>query len=43
MLDSFYHMTLKILKNCNFGVETLRFSLILRNVTMDVIRFPVNL
>ena len=27
MLDSFYHMTLEILKNCTFGVETLRFSL----------------
>ena len=41
MLDSIYHMTLKH-KNCIFGVKTLRFSLILRNVIMDVITFPVN-
>ena len=39
MLDSIYHMTLKILKNAYFGVKTSRVSLILRNVIM----FPVNL
>ena len=39
MLDSVYHMTLKILRNFIFGVKTSRVSLILRNV----ITFPVNL
>ena len=29
MLDSVYHMTLKILKNCIFGVKRSRFFLIL--------------
>ena len=44
MLDSIYHMTLKILKNCIFGVKTSRFSLILCNVIMDVITLrPENL
>ena len=43
MLDFIYHMTLKILKNCIFGVETSRFSHILRNVIIDVITFPENL
>ena len=31
MLDSFYHMTSKILKNCIFGVK--RFSLISHKTT----------
>ena len=43
MLDSIYHMTLKILKNCIFGVKTSRFSLILRKVIMNFIMFPENL
>ena len=43
MSDSIYYMTLKILKNCIFGVKTSRFSLILRNVIMEVIMFPENL
>ena len=43
MLDSIYHMTLKILKNCIFGVKPSRFSLILRNVIMGVITLPENL
>ena len=43
MLDSIYHMSLKLLKHCIFGVKTSRFSLILRNVIMDVITFPENL
>ena len=42
-LHSIYHMTLKILKKCIFGVKTSIFSLILCNVIMDVITFPVNL
>ena len=41
-LDSIYHMTLKILKK-KICVKTSRVSLILRNVIMDVITFPVNL
>ena len=43
MLDSIYHMTLKILQNCIFGVKTSRFPLILRNGIMDVITFHENL
>ena len=43
MLDSIYHMRLKMLKNCIFGVKASRFSLVLRNVIMDVITFPENL
>ena len=43
MLDSIYQMKLKILRNCIFGVKTSRFSLILRNVIMDVIMIPKNL
>ena len=42
MLDSSYHMTLKHLKIAIFGVKTLRFFVILRNIIMDVITFPVN-
>ena len=37
MLDSIYHMTLKILYNHIFGVKTLMFCHPLRNVIMDVI------
>ena len=45
MVDAIYHMTLKLLINCIFGVKTSRFSLILHNVIMDmdVITFPENL
>ena len=43
IIDSIYHMTLKILKNCIFGVKTSIFSLILCNVIMNVITFPENL
>ena len=32
VLDSIFHMTLQILKNCVFGVNKLRFSPLLRNV-----------
>ena len=42
MLDSIFH-DIKILKNCIFGVKTSIFSLILRNIIMDVITFPENL
>ena len=34
MLVSFYHMTLKILKNCSFPVKISIFSPLLRNVIM---------
>ena len=34
---------IKILKICIFGVKTSRFSLILRNVIMDLITYPENL
>ena len=34
---------IKNLNNCNFGVKTSRFSLILRSFIMDVITFPKNL
>ena len=37
MLDSIYHMTLKLIKNCISGVKTSRFCHLLRNVLMDVI------
>ena len=37
MLDSIYHMTLKLLKNCTFGVKKQKCCHILRNVIMDVI------
>ena len=38
MLDSiFYHMTLKLLKNRIFGMETSRFCHLLCNVIMEVI------
>ena len=43
VIDSIYHMTLKILKNYIFAVKTSRFSLILRTFFMDVITFPENL
>ena len=37
MLNSIYHMTLKLLKNHIFGEKTSRFCHVLRNVKMDVI------
>ena len=37
MLDSIYHMTLKLLKNRIFGVKTSTFCHILRSVIMDLI------
>ena len=43
MLDSCYHMTLKLIKNRIFCVNTSRFCHLLRNVIMDVITFPENL
>ena len=43
MLDSIYHMTLKLIKIRILGVKTSRFCHLLRNVIMDVITFPENL
>ena len=37
ILDCTYHMTLKLFKNCIFGVITLRLRHILRNDIMDII------
>ena len=37
MVDSIYHMTLKLLKNLNFEVKKSRFCHLLHNVIMDVI------
>ena len=42
MLDSIYHMTLRLLWNLISAVKTLYFCYV-RNVVMDVITFPVNL
>ena len=36
MLDSIYHMALKLLKNRIFGVKTSRFCHLLCDVIMDV-------
>ena len=38
MLDSIYHMTLKLIKNHVFGVKTSKFFHLLRYVIMEVIR-----
>ena len=43
MLDSIYHMTLKLIKNRILGVETSRFCHLLCNIIMDVIKFPKKL
>ena len=37
MLDSIYHMTLKLLKNQICGVKNIKICHILRNIVMDVI------
>ena len=37
MLDSIYHMTLRLLLNLISGVKTLQFCHYVRNVVMDVI------
>ena len=41
MLDSIYHLTFKL--KITFLRENSRFCHLLRNVTMDVIKFPKNL
>ena len=43
MIVSFYlSHDIKTLRTVSFGVKHIRFPLILRNVKMDVITFPVN-
>ena len=37
MLDSFYHMTLKLLKSGIFDVNTSSFCHLLHNIIMDAI------
>ena len=37
LLDSIYHMTLKLLKNLIFAVKTSRFCHLLRNVIINII------
>ena len=43
MLDSIYHMTLRLLCNLISAVKTLSFCHYVRNVVMDIKTFPVNL
>ena len=43
MLDSIYHMTLKLIKNRIFDVQRSRICHLLRSVIMDVIMYPENL
>ena len=43
MLDSIYHMTLRLLRNIISDVKTLKFCVYLRNLAMDVITFLENL
>ena len=43
MLDSNCYMTLQLIKNGIFGVQTSIFCHLLRNVKTDVIMFPENL
>ena len=43
MLDSIYHMILKLIKNRIFGEKTSIICHLLRNVIIDVITFPENL
>ena len=43
MLDSIYHMTLKLVKDHIFGVKTYRFCHPLCSLIMEVITVPENL
>ena len=43
ILDSIYHMTLRLLLKFHFCRKTLYFCHYVRNVVMDVITFPKNL
>ena len=43
ILDSIYHMTLKLLKNCIFDVKMSKFYHLLCNVIIEVMSFLENL
>ena len=43
LLDSFYHMTLKLIKNHTLGVKTSRFCHLLRKLIMESITLSTNL
>ena len=43
MLDSIYHMTLRLLRNLISDVKPLKLCVHVRNVVMDIITFPENL
>ena len=43
ILDSIYHMTLRLLWNLISGVKKIRFLHYVCNVIMDVVTFPENL
>ena len=43
MLDSIYHMTLRLLRNLISAIKTLKFCHHVCNVVMEVIPFPENL
>ena len=43
MLDSIYHMTLKLLENCILGMKASKFCHLLCSVIMDVIMLRKNL
>ena len=43
MLDSIYHMTLRLIWSLISDVKTLNFCRYVRNIVMDVIMFPINL
>ena len=43
MLDTIYHMTLRLLRKLISGVKKISFGHYVCNVIMDVITFPENL
>ena len=43
MLDSIYHMTLRLPSNLISGVKKIRFCHYVRNIIMDIITFPENM
>ena len=43
MLDSIYHMTLRLLLNLISAIKTLKFCYYVCNVVMGIITFPENL
>ena len=43
LLDSIYHMTVKLLRNLISAVQTLLFCQYVHNIVIDVMTFPENL